>query len=390
MRVLLFLLLLLCCVFGSDWLDCSMCDGSLLKRMCLNCMVQCQLRVDHSQIVAKQLASQVFGQESAVRIISDALYRFDLDPRGPLAFHIAGDNGVGKTLAATVIGESRFSVVGADLMPDGLLYLRGELFVGDGDNRTAHFRDEIARSIVSLLSRCPDALIVFDEVEKVHRTTLQVLEAFLDSTVPSVNFHGVKVRTDRAVFILISDFGRADVTSNITVDEQKTLIEEVSRKIWKRMKVSDVIDHIVPFRPLDQVALEAIAQKFINDLPKRDVFRANNVRRVDAARDLVPKLCKQSQSDANGANARALIRLMRDKVDTAASLALETLETKRRANIASTTYFTRIKSMFDLQHYQQPTVEYELRLTVDHRHADSFEVLAKLVEVRHTHLRNEL
>lgn len=373
----------------SDWLDCSLCDGSFVKRMCLNCMVQCQLRRDHSQIVAQRLASQVFGQENAVRIIADALHNFALHPRGPLAIHIAGDNGVGKTLAATVIGESRFSVVGVDGMPDGQLYLRGELFAGR--NRTEQFRDEILHSIVSLLSRCPDALIVFDEVEKVHRTTMQVLEAVLDRTVPTVTYRGVTVRTDRAVFILISDFGRADVAANITAEEQTALIEDVSRQIWKSMKVSDVIDHIVPFRPLDQMALQAIAQKYINDLPIRDVFRMNNVRRVDTARDLVPKLCKESQRDANGANARALLRLMRDKVDTAATKVLETVDKQRRQQVDGTTYLARFSSMLGYhQQHQQSIVEYELRLKVDRNHADSLEVLAELVVAKPSQLRSEL
>lgn len=376
-------------VFG--FIDCSICDGSLLKRLCLNCLVPCQLRANHASLVAAHLAANVFGQENGIRLLSNAFFNMR-DGRGPLAIHIAGDNGVGKSLAANVIANAIFSAVNNENgAPDGMLLLRGEIYHGQDSNVTARFREEIRQSIVAHLSRCPEALIVFDEVEKVHSSTLRVLEMFLDDTVPFVRHNGVYVRTDRAAFILISDFGREGVTTNMSVDQQTELIMNISSAIWNRIKVSNIIDVIVPFRPLDNTALEAIAQHHINEMPNRDVMRLNNVKRIDAAPRFVTKLSQEAQRLSSGDNGRSILRLLNTKVDEAALHAVLPLENLRIAAENDATLLERLKRIVPgYKRHLHDTDEYEVHLTVPD--SETFQVTAKLVKVAHVPLqqRNEL
>ena len=142
---------------------------------------------------------------------------------------------------------------------DSLLYLRGERFQSDNKtNKTevAKLRNELFDKVVSQLHRCPNSVIVLDEAEKVYRRVTMAFEQFLDGTHPIIEHNGFKgffknfnfilffffyyyylikflvflkivVKTNEAIFIIVTDFGRPDHSVGFTLDE---LIEDIQEK----------------------------------------------------------------------------------------------------------------------------------------------------------------
>jgi len=79
-------------------------------------------------------------------------------------------------LATRLIAQSIFlekDFVGKE---KGLLYIHGEMFRGDEPVETAKFRNQLRHRIVEQLSVCPFSLIVIDEAQFIHETTLSALK----------------------------------------------------------------------------------------------------------------------------------------------------------------------------------------------------------------------
>lgn len=88
------------------------------------------------------------------------------------------------------------------------------------------------------------------------------------------------MRTDEAVFVLVSDFGRKEATAGLSPPELAARVTEISRSVWKSQKQADVIDVVVPYRPLGRDALRAMFQQQFERLETLNSLRRLNVRQV--------------------------------------------------------------------------------------------------------------
>src|SRR5688500_11966336 len=96
-----------------------------------------------------------------------------------------------------------------------------------------HHRESLFDAIVKQLEKCPRSLIVIDDVEYVHSSTLLVLQQFMDDTVPHVvKKNGVKVFKNQAFLGLISDFGREGRTIGMDFQQLEKLVIEHTRDLW--------------------------------------------------------------------------------------------------------------------------------------------------------------
>lgn len=205
----------------------------------------------------KTLENNLFGQEEAVKLILTA-FRTREDGK-PLSFHFVGENGVGKTLASSLIGKTMF-----ENEEDGVLYIRGNSYQSFSMDKTEENRNELRSKVLKFITKCPDGLIIIDEVERLHKETVAIFQDFLDYTFTSkneVNQFSSKVSSGNSIFIFISDFGAEGFTKNMTMKELLTAVRIESEKQWQNYKQIALIQHIIPFMPMQR---EGVYKKVID------------------------------------------------------------------------------------------------------------------------------
>lgn len=230
-----------------------------------------QAKVDIASRVGRILHQGLVGQELAISHITSAL-RSKRD-KSPLSMHFVGDNGTGKTLAATLLQRALF----VDQHPKGVLYLRGNSYIAFESAATANYRNELFQKIDHQLKVCPQSLIIIDEVQLMHRNTILVFEQFLDDTF--VVDHTARGGADPrgATFVFISDFGKEGMSAIDTPDELIRRAHNESLEIWKGGRTSSLIQHIIPFMPATPVGAFELISELTQELFIHPWFERNHL-----------------------------------------------------------------------------------------------------------------
>jgi hypothetical protein len=199
--------------------------------------------------VRREMSAELFGQSDAIHAVANAFS--SRRSSAPLSFHFVGTNGVGKTMAARLIGRALFQVYRPDTgLHKGELYLRGSTFRAENATQAEALRIEMRDTIVNILAACSQSLIIIDEVELINRKTIAMLQEFLDDTFPWIDMGNRRVKAGGATFIFISDFGAEGITQEDTYEDVLTRIRYETERIWGDSKQAALIQHTVPFIPL--------------------------------------------------------------------------------------------------------------------------------------------
>jgi ATP-dependent Clp protease ATP-binding subunit ClpA len=217
----------------------------------------------------KNMRGKVFGQESAIEILLDKIYIAQAGLKSlnrPVGnFLFVGPTGVGKTETAKVLASS----LGVQLVRFDMSEYQEQhsvaKFIGAPPGYVG-FEDN-AGQLITKLQEHPNAVILFDEIEKAHPSVANVLLGLMDNGF--VTGSNGKVADGRnAIIIMTSNLGAADAEKNAVGfgslergDESNDAINSFFKPEFRNR-----LDGIIKFGKLDHNTMAKIVKKFIDEL----------------------------------------------------------------------------------------------------------------------------
>lgn len=248
-----------------------------------------------------ELHKRVVGQDSAIKVISQAIRRTRAglkDPNRPGgSFIFAGPTGVGKTELAKALAEFLFGEEDALITLDMSEYSEKHTVSRLFGAPPGYVGYEEGGQLTEKVRRRPFAVVLFDEVEKAHsdlfNSLLQILEdgRLTDSQGRVVDFKNT-------IIIMTTNLGTRDISKGVMTGFQasadtRTGYERMQAKVQEELRQHfrpeflNRVDDIVVFPQLDQDEIEEIVDLFVARLAKRLDDRGMTIELTPAARKLL-------------------------------------------------------------------------------------------------------
>eukprot|EP01111_Echinosteliopsis_oligospora_P014405 TRINITY_DN5421_c0_g1_i1.p1 TRINITY_DN5421_c0_g1~~TRINITY_DN5421_c0_g1_i1.p1 ORF type:complete len:254 (+),score=52.91 TRINITY_DN5421_c0_g1_i1:371-1132(+) len=173
---------------------------------------------------------------------------------------------------------------------------------------------EIFSKIAEHLSKCPKSLIVVDEVEYIHPQVIAGLAPFMDDSLPHVSFNGKTAPTHEATIILVSDFGTEATTAGMSSSQIEELVAKDCLKFWVDPKHTHLINHIIPFMPLDKSAIKELMEARLDNIHEISTITEDQITRVDYNVDVLHWLATHAIERYNTSFGRGAENFFREAV----------------------------------------------------------------------------
>jgi ATP-dependent Clp protease ATP-binding subunit ClpA len=241
----------------------------------------------------KTMRSKVYGQESAIEILLDKIFIAQAGLKSlnkPVgSFLFTGPTGVGKTETAKVLAAG----MGVELVRFDMSEFQEKhavaKFIGAPPGYVG-FEDN-AGLLITKLQEHPNAILLFDEIEKAHPDVSNILLQLMDNGYVTGS-NGKKADGRNAIIILTSNLGAADAEKNAVGfgslerdDDSKDAINSFFKPEFRNR-----LDGIIKFGKLDHNTMAKIVKKFIDEL--NVLLKDKNVHvklSADAAELLIAK-----------------------------------------------------------------------------------------------------
>ena len=285
------------------------------------------------QNLEKHLSKKVIGQSEAIEKISKAIRRNKSgisDENRPIgSFIFLGPTGVGKTelsrqLANEVFGGSK-SLIKIDMSEFGEKHKTSQLlgapagYVGYGEGGT----------LTEKIRRQPYSVVLFDEIEKAHPDTFNLLLQLLEDG-ELTDSEGRKVSFKNTVVILTSNLGASEMMNEKSLGfeaessskKNHSKNEKFARKALEKVLKPELLnrfDGIITFQSLSKTEISKIFDILLADLNNRLLRKGLNLKVRKSAKDFI---IEKGYDAKNGA--RPLRRAIEDLLEH--KLAEEILE----------------------------------------------------------------
>ena len=210
----------------------------------------------------ERIGSRVVGQEEAIKSVADAVRRSRAgiaEPNRPVgSFIFMGPTGVGKTELARALAEFLFDDEQALIRVDMSEYMEKHAISRLIGAPPGYVGFEEGGQLTEPVRRRPYSVILFDEIEKAHPETLNLLLQILEDG-RLTDGKGRTIDFKNSVIIMTSNVGSPQIQQMEKEDEaevRKRVMEELRAQF--RPEFLNRVDDIVIFHALNLTELEKI------------------------------------------------------------------------------------------------------------------------------------
>nr|XP_057935420.1 mitochondrial disaggregase [Doryrhamphus excisus] len=179
----------------------------------------------------RRLKEHIIGQEGAINTVASAIRRKEngwYDEEHPLVFLFLGSSGIGKTELAKQVARYMHKDIkkGFIRMDMSEFQEKHEVakFIGSPPGYVGH---EEGGQLTKLLRACPNAVVLFDEVDKAHPDVLTIMLQLFDEG-RLTDGKGKTIECKDAIFIMTSNVASEEIAQHGLQLRQEA--EEVSRR----------------------------------------------------------------------------------------------------------------------------------------------------------------
>ncbi|MEW8968716.1 MULTISPECIES: ATP-dependent chaperone ClpB [Exiguobacterium] len=254
------------------------------------------------------LHQRVFGQDDAIRLVSDAVIRARAgikDPNRPIgSFLFLGPTGVGKTELGKALAEAMFDSEDHIVRLDMSEYMEKHAVSRLVGAPPGYIGYEEGGQLTEAVRRNPYSVLLLDEVEKAHADVFNILLQLLDDG-RLTDSHGRVVDFKNTIVIMTSNIG-ADILLEAARDgvideaEERQVIERLRRHF--RPEFLNRVDETILFHPLTRDQIGQIVEKAVARMGSRLTARSIQIEITDAAKAFIADEAYEPQFGARPIN----------------------------------------------------------------------------------------
>ncbi|WP_233005433.1 ATP-dependent chaperone ClpB [Exiguobacterium aurantiacum] len=254
------------------------------------------------------LHQRVFGQDDAIRLVSDAVIRARAgikDPNRPIgSFLFLGPTGVGKTELGKALAEAMFDSEDHIVRFDMSEYMEKHAVSRLVGAPPGYIGYEEGGQLTEAVRRNPYSVLLLDEVEKAHADVFNILLQLLDDG-RLTDSHGRVVDFKNTIVIMTSNIG-ADILLEAAKDgvideaEERQVIERLRRHF--RPEFLNRVDETILFHPLTRAQIGQIVEKAVARMGSRLTARSIQIEITDAAKVFIADEAYEPQFGARPIN----------------------------------------------------------------------------------------
>jgi ATP-dependent Clp protease ATP-binding subunit ClpC len=281
-----------------------------------------------------ELKEVIVGQEKAIMAISKAVRRGRAglkDPNRPIGtFFFLGPTGVGKTELTKALAEFLFGSEDALVQLDMSEFQERHSVSRLVGAPPGYIGYDEAGQLTEAIRRRPYSIVVFDEIEKAHPDSYNMLLQIMEEGQLS-DAKGRKVDFSNTIIVMTSNIGTVDlgketVGFQLRVDEdyeERRAYEDMQRKLKKALKDKfkpefiNRLDEVVIFRSLNKDDINQIVSLEIDKVSERLVEHELDLTITQKAIDFIADLGYNPEMGA-----RPLRRVIQNKIEDPLSDAL--------------------------------------------------------------------
>lgn len=266
----------------------------------------------------KEIEKRVVGQDFAVTAVCEAIRRSRSglgDPRRPVGvFLFLGPTGVGKTELAKALAVQLFDQESAVIRLDMSEYMEKHSVAKLIGAPPGYVGFEEGGQLTEAIRRRPYAVVLLDEVEKANPDVFNMLLQIFDEG-RLTDSKGRTVNCKNAIFIMTSNLGSEILLKKLEQSSDRlskesllTLLEPVVKTHFKPEFINR-LDEILPFLPLQQKDMKAIAEIQLHQVAERIAERCVT---LTWSEEVLSLLAEEGYDPVFGA--RPLKRLIQHKI----------------------------------------------------------------------------